>query len=52
MTKHPEAFQAGLDAYYEDRDVAALRAHFEKLSAQHLADFNAGYACAEEQDAA
>lgn len=48
-----DAFQFGLDAYYEDCEMLTQkRTFFATLGEQYLADFNRGYECAEEQDAA
>jgi hypothetical protein len=51
MTKFTEFFQNGLDAYYEDANIDQLRHKVAQQGAEQLADFNAGYVCAEEQDA-
>lgn len=51
MTQYPEAFQKGLDAYYEDLDLEQLRHFFGLQGAQQLADFESGLECATKQDA-
>lgn len=50
MTTYPAAFQKGLDAYYEELNLADLRHFFGLQGAQQLADFEAGYACAASDD--
>lgn len=50
MINYPAAFQKGLDAYYEDLDLEALRHFFGLQGKQQLTDFEAGLECATEQD--